>query len=118
MPNHKSLQCLFAELPVPLCMVEVPDIPITGISIDSRAVKPGHLFVAMQGGNVDAHEYIPNAIENGAVAAVGDRDIGQLGGGQVVNLPYIKLKDPRRALTWIAAAYYGWPGRKLTVIGV
>ncbi len=113
MPNQKSLQAIFAELPIPFCMVDVPDIPITGISIDSRAVEPGHLFVAMKGGKVDAHEYIPNAIENGAIAVVGDRDLEQ-----VTSVPYIRLRDPRRALTWIAAAFYNWPGRKLTVIGV
>ena len=33
-------------------------------------------------------------------------------------VPYIRLENPRRALTWIAAAFYNWPGRKLTVIGV
>jgi UDP-N-acetylmuramoyl-L-alanyl-D-glutamate--2,6-diaminopimelate ligase len=113
MPNKKSLQRIFAELPIPFCMVDVPDIPITGISIDSRTVKPGHLFVAMKGGNTDAHDYLPQAIENGAVAVVGDRDMEQVDG-----LPYIRIKDPRRVLTWIAAAFYDWPGRKLTVIGV
>jgi UDP-N-acetylmuramoyl-L-alanyl-D-glutamate--2,6-diaminopimelate ligase len=114
MSNQKSLQHIFAELPLPFCMVNVPDIPITGISIDSRAVKPGHLFVAMKGGNVDGHDYIPNAIENGAAAVVGERDfVGRIG-----NPPYIKLENTRRALTWIAAAFYNWPGRKLTVIGV
>ena len=33
-------------------------------------------------------------------------------------VPYIRLENPRRALTWIAASFYNWPGRKLTVIGV
>jgi len=113
MSNQKSLQHIFAELPLPFCMVNIPDIPITGISIDSRTVKPGHLFVALKGGNVDAHDYIPQAINNGAVAVVGDLNVGHVG-----NLPYIRLENPRRALTWIAAAFYNWPGRKLTVIGV
>jgi UDP-N-acetylmuramoyl-L-alanyl-D-glutamate--2,6-diaminopimelate ligase len=112
MSNQKSLQHIFAELPLPFCMLNIPDIPITGISIDSRAVKPGHLFVAMKGGSVDGHAYIPKAIENGAVAVVGDRDLSKL------SVPYIRLENPRRALTWIAAAFYNWPGRKLTVIGV
>jgi UDP-N-acetylmuramoyl-L-alanyl-D-glutamate--2,6-diaminopimelate ligase len=112
MTNHKSLQQIFAELPLPFCMVNIPDIPITGISIDSRAVKPGHLFVAMKGSAVDGHDYIPRAIENGAVAVVGERDVSRL------SVPYIRLENPRRALTWVAAAFYNWPGRKLTVIGV
>lgn len=94
-------------------MVNIPDIPITGISIDSRAVKPGDLFVAIMGGSVDGHDYIPKAIENGAVAIVGDGDVRQVG-----DPPYIRVSDSRRALTWIAASFYDWPGRKLTVIGV
>ena len=112
MPTQKSLQHIFAELPLPFCMVNIPDIPITGISIDSRAVQPGHLFVAMKGGSTDGHDYIPKAVGNGAVAVVGNREISGL------SIPYIRLENPRRALTWIAAAFYDWPGRKLRVIGV
>jgi UDP-N-acetylmuramoyl-L-alanyl-D-glutamate--2,6-diaminopimelate ligase len=112
MSNQKSLQYIFAELPLPFCMLNIPDIPITGISIDSRAVKPGHLFLAMKGGSVDGHDYIPKAINNGAVAVAGDKDLSDC------PVPYIRLENPRRALTWIAAAFYDWPGRKLTVIGV
>jgi UDP-N-acetylmuramyl pentapeptide synthase len=56
MSNQRSLQHIFAELPLPFCMRNIPDIPIMGISIDSRAVKPGHLFVAMKGGSVDGHD--------------------------------------------------------------
>src|SRR6185503_11670006 len=113
MSYQKSLQHIFAELPLPFCMLNIPDIRITGISIDSRLVKPGHLFVAMRGGSTDGHDFIPKAIENGAVAIVGDQDLEQ-----VVIWPYIKLENSRRALTWIAASFYNWPGRKLTVIGV
>ena len=113
MTYHKSLQHIFAEIPLPFCMLNLPDIPITGISIDSRAVKPGHLFVAMKGGSHDGHDYIPRAIENGAAAIVGDQNVGW-----VVNPPYIRLESSRRALSWIAASFYDWPGRKLSVIGV
>ena len=112
MSIQKSLQHIFAELPLPFCMLNIPDIPITGISIDSRAVKPGHLFVAMKGGSADGHDYIPKAIDKGAIAVVGDREISGL------PVPYLRLENPRRALSWIAAAFYNWPGRKLTVIGV
>ena len=113
MTYQKSLQHIFAELPLPFCMVNIPEIPITGISIDSRLVKPGHLFVALKGGSADGHDYIPKAIENGAVAIVGDQDVGR-----IANPPYLKVENSRRALTWIAASFYNWPGRKLTVIGV
>jgi len=112
MSNQKSLQHIFAELPLPFCMANIPNIPITGIAIDSRAVKPGYLFVAMKGGSADGHDYISKAIENGAVAVVGERGLSGL------TVPYVRLDNPRRALTWMAAAFYNWPGRKLRVIGV
>lgn len=112
MSNSKSLQRIFAELPEPFFQKNAPDVLISGISIDSRTVKSGYLFVAMKGGNVDGHNFIPKAIENGAVAIVGDRIIDEL------DIPYIRVENPRRALTWIAAAFHDWPGRKLTVIGI
>ena len=46
---------------------------IRGIVLDSRQVQPGDLFVALVGGNVDAHRYIPDAVQRGASAVVGTR---------------------------------------------
>jgi UDP-N-acetylmuramoyl-L-alanyl-D-glutamate--2,6-diaminopimelate ligase len=103
---------LFAEIPDVQIPSPMSDLDVTGIAIDSRAVQPGYLFVAMKGGNVDGHEFIEKAIDNGAAVIAGDRDITGL------SVPYIRLENPRRSLTWIAAAFYNWPGRKLTVIGV
>jgi len=112
MTNKKTLQQIFTELPLPFCMKDAPNIPITGISIDSRAVQPGYLFVAMTGGTVDGHDYIRSAVNNGAVAIVGEKDISGL------SVPYIRLENTRRALTWMAASFHDWPARKLTMIGV
>lgn len=111
--NNKttSLQNIFKEIP-PSFSSKIPDIQISGIAIDSRAVKPGCLFVAMQGGTLDGHDFIQKAIENGAAAVVGDREMDGL------SIPYIRLENPRLALTWLAAAFYDWPAHKLTVIGV
>jgi UDP-N-acetylmuramoyl-L-alanyl-D-glutamate--2,6-diaminopimelate ligase len=108
----KLLSSLFVDFPFSH-PADVPDIPVTGIAIDSRAVKPGDLFVALKGGSVDGHDYIAKAVENGAAAVVGERDVTQ-----VSDLRYICLNDTRRALTWLAAAFYEWPARSLTVIGV
>ncbi len=113
MNTNPSLRKIFTEIPLPFCMLDVPDTRITGVSIDSRAVKPGHLFVAMRGGTTDGHDYIQSAIDNGAVAVVGERD-----DEQITNLPYIRLTNTRQALTWIAGSFYLWPSRRLTMIGV
>ncbi len=87
------------------------DVDITGIQFDSRKVHPGCLFVAMSGGSADGHDYIPIAIANGAAAVVGTKDLQ-------LSVPYIKVEDSREALAYLAASFYGHPGRKLTVIGV
>src|SRR3990172_6377929 len=106
------LQKIFSDFPYSFSPSKSPDLNISGIAIDSRAVKPGYLFVAMKGGKVDGHDYIHKAIENGAVAVLGEKDLSGL------NVPYIRLENPRQALTWLAAALYDWPARELTVIGV
>ena len=105
------LKNLFVDFPL-VRPAAIPDVEISGIAIDSRAVKPGYLFIAMKGGTVDGHDYIQKAVGNGAAAIIGDRELGGL------NVPYIRLENPRQALTWLAAAFYNWPAHKLTVIGV
>lgn len=87
------------------------DVNITGIQFDSRKVTPGCLFVAMTGGSVDGHDYIPAAIAKGAAAVVGTQNL-------TLSVPYIKVNDSREALANLAASFYDHPGRKLNVIGV
>jgi len=107
----KTLSQLFIDFPFPYPN-QIPDVEINGIAIDNRVVKPGDLFIARRGGTVDGHDYIQKAIDSGASAIVGDRDINGL------SVPYVRIEDARQALTWLAAAFYDQPGRKLTVIGV
>ena len=54
-----------------LAPAALPDLEINGVTHDSRNVKPGHLFVAVPGLSTDGHQFIPHAIENGAVAVIG-----------------------------------------------
>lgn len=108
----QPLSGLFAEFPFSFSPSRLPDILVNGIAIDSRHVQPGNLFVAMPGGARDGHDFIPQAIEQGAVAVVGEKTIEGL------SVPYIRVEDARQSPTWLAAAFYGYPGRKLTVIGV
>ncbi len=107
-----SLRAILQQIPMPAALAEQKDAIVTGIALDSRRVKPGDLFVALKGATVDAHDFIAQAISNGASAVAGDRDIRGLA------VPYVRLGDARAAVSWLAAAYYGWPGRKMTVVGV
>lgn len=107
-----SLEALFAEFPLEYSPRGLPAAALTGVAMDSRRVEPGNLFVAVRGGAADGHEFIADALRRGAAAVAGERDLGGL------PVPYVRLEDARRAVTWLAAAFHGWPGRRLTVIGV
>jgi UDP-N-acetylmuramoyl-L-alanyl-D-glutamate--2,6-diaminopimelate ligase len=92
---------------------EVPAIPIHGITAHSAQVNPGHLYIAIHGTNLDGHDFIPQAIDNGAVAIITNgRDVGQL------PVPQIKVVNPRRAASFTAAEYYGHPSKEMTMVGI
>jgi UDP-N-acetylmuramoyl-L-alanyl-D-glutamate--2,6-diaminopimelate ligase len=107
-----SLNEILSDLPFEFSPSPVPDAQITGIAMDNRKVRPGDLFVAMRGGSADGHDFIPDAVQRGAAAVVGEKEIEGLA------VPYVRVENSRRALTYLAAAFYGNPGKKLTVIGV
>ncbi len=109
-----TLSAIFKEFPLKVLSGNPNNTPITGIAMDNRLVQPGDLFVAMKGGSADGHDFIPDAIRRGAAAVVGDQNFV----GRTASPTYIQVENSRQALTWLAAAFYGNPGRKLTVIGV
>ncbi|MFH1853643.1 MAG: UDP-N-acetylmuramoyl-L-alanyl-D-glutamate--2,6-diaminopimelate ligase [Candidatus Neomarinimicrobiota bacterium] len=91
----------------------IPQIQIRGIASDSRDVEPGYLFIAIPGVAQDGHDYIDQAIRNGAVAIVTDnRELPEPA------VPRIRVIDPRRAASHIAADFYGFPSRDLSIVGV
>ena len=75
------------------------DWAATGVSIDSRSLSPGDLFVALRGPNHDAHEFVLAAFERGAVAAMVDREIA----GCAAGLPLLRVGDTLAGLTALAA---------------
>lgn len=87
------------------------DVEINGIAYDSRKVKPGYLFIAIKGFETDGHKYIDSAIENGAVAVVGEDDV-------CCSVPYVKTSDSRKAMAVCGAQFYGNPQNKLKIIGI
>ncbi len=98
---------------------EAVDIVVGGLAFDSRQVKRGDLFVAFKGLEFDGHDYISQAIEAGAVAVViEDGRYQRSPSGEAYPLPCILVPDSREALAHLAAAFHGFPTRKLRVIGV
>lgn len=91
----------------------IPDVGISGLAFDSRKVERGGLFFAIEGFTSDGHEYIGAAFEKGAAAIVGTRPAAEYAG-----IPYVQVEHARYAMAHIAAAFYGHPAAKLTLIGV
>lgn len=109
MPTLDQLFSIFGQA--------APAIPVTGVTHDSRLVQPGFVFVAIPGVPLpsrtpfDGHDYIPQAIENGAASIVGMRD-------QDLRVPYLRVGDSRAALADLSAAFWEYPAQKLQLIGI
>lgn len=100
---------------------EFPEFEITqnldsefkGICIDSRKVKEGDLFAAVKGEKHDGHQYIKEAIDNGATGVIVERDVPI-----PQNILKIKVKDSLEATAIISSYYFGYPSRELKLVGV
>ncbi len=96
----------------------LPNPLITSITCDSRSVKPGSLFIGLQGENVDGGLFWPEALANGAVAVVISKNTADLRQPStsdcvlVVSIPISELFGR------IAASFYGNPSSKISLIGV
>jgi len=91
-----------------------PEAEVTGVSYDSREVKPGHLFVCVEGFNWDGHDFAEQALQNGARVLMVQREIPVTGPGVTV----IRVKDSRKAMAAVGHVFYDFPSQKLKVIGV
>lgn len=90
-----------------------PNILYDHVTFDSREVRPGSIYVALKGTNVDGHFFIQDAIDEGAVAIIGTAHLPDS-----LPVPYIQVSDARCAMAYAAAALYDFPSDDLIVIGV
>ena len=91
----------------------IPNIEINNICTHSNLAHNGSLFLAIYGKTFDGHDFIEDAITNGASAVISNgRNMGEL------PIPNIKVANPRLAASKVAAEYYGHPSKELKVIGI
>lgn len=88
--------------------------PVASIEYDSRKIKQGSIFVAIEGEYYDGHKFIPDALEKGAALIVGTQEKWR----DLIPDSYIRVQDAHKALAYLAAATYDFPARKMIVIGV
>ena len=90
------------------------DVEITGVNIDSRRIKDGHLFIAMKGTQVDGHKFIPKAVELGAKAVLCE-DMPE---EKKEGVTYVQVESTEDAVGKVATTFHGNPSIKLKLVGV
>lgn len=89
------------------------DRKYSGIEYDSRKINENFIFIALEGSNVDGHNFIDIAVERGATCVVVSKEVELKH-----NITYILIENLRLKLAHIASNYFNWPQRKLKIIGV
>ena len=97
MPGGDSERDALSGLPA-----DAAEMAVSGLTCDSRAVKPGMVFAALAGSKVDGAVFIDQAVAAGAIAIIAGRSVACEPG-----VPVIRCDDPRRALALAAARFYG-----------
>ncbi len=106
-----TLKTLLKDVEIPGGML-FDDIEISSVEYDSRNVKEGSVFVAIEGYATDGHKYIDMAVKNGACAVVCQKDV------EVTGAIRILVPDTRKALASLSAAYCSYPADKMKMIGI
>src|SRR5699024_5251827 len=90
------------------------DVEITGLQMDSRKIEAGNLFICVpeiKGFLEDRHNFAKDAVKNGAVALIVERDVD-------IDVPKIFVKDARYTMAVIASHFYDYPSHEMTLIGI
>ena len=87
------------------------DVNVNGIKINSKEIEKGDMFVCIKGVKTDRHDFIDEAIKNGASCIVGEKDIE-------CSIPYIKVKNTNYILPEICRKFYDFSKLHLKIIGV
>ena len=91
------------------------DSVITGLSFDSREIKPGYIYFAIRGANIDGQRFIQDAISAGAKAVVTESLYESF---DTSGAPLIIVEDARAALSRLSSRFYQQPSKKLCCIGI
>ncbi|MEO8107201.1 MAG: UDP-N-acetylmuramoyl-L-alanyl-D-glutamate--2,6-diaminopimelate ligase [Actinomycetes bacterium] len=112
-PRSRSLTDLCTAVGIDAALAT--DVLVSGITLDSRDVRTGDLFVALSGERVHGAAFVGEAVAGGAVAVVTDRQGVELVAG---HLPCVVVEDLRHRTGELAAEVYGRPADQLLLLGV
>lgn len=100
------------------------EVPVEDVIYDSRKAAPGAVFVAMKGTRIDSHSFIPEVLKAGVRVLVTERPIDEeldqagLEPEERRKITVLQTRSAREALAILAAARFGYPARKMVMIGV
>jgi UDP-N-acetylmuramoyl-L-alanyl-D-glutamate--2,6-diaminopimelate ligase len=95
-----------------------PDVAVTGVTLDSRAVQPGDLYAALPGARVHGAAFAADVVGRGAVAVLTDPDGAALMAQAGVAVPVVVVPQPREVLGSVAALVHGHPSEQLRMVGI
>ena len=90
------------------------DIPVTGLSMDSRTIKKGNVFIALDGTRTTGNAFINDAINKGASAVLLESRMDKLD----VDVPVIFIDRLKNRLGLLASRYFNDPSREIKIIGI
>jgi UDP-N-acetylmuramoyl-L-alanyl-D-glutamate--2,6-diaminopimelate ligase len=93
-------------------------VVVTGVTLDSRAIRPGDLYAALPGANVHGARFVSAAVGLGAVAVLTDPAGAALLALQEITVPVLVVPEPRATLGVVSALVYGRAGQALTMLGI
>lgn len=90
------------------------DCTISGLTLDSRLVKPGYVFFAYPGSHLDGRAFIEDAIQNGAAIIVAEDSLAK----KVTHPSVFYVENCREKVSEMAARFYDYPAKSLHIVGV
>ena len=97
--------------------ITAPAVNLREMQLDSRAVQPGDLFIALKGHAVDGRNYIAAAVQQGAAAVLYEADETFVA-DTALPVPQFAITDLPARLCALAGRFYGEPGKQLQLVGV
>ena len=95
-----------------------PRVVVTGVCLDSRAIRPGDLYAALPGANVHGAGFVATAVARGAAAVLTDPAGAAMLALAELSVPVLVVPDPRASLGLVAALVYGQASQQLTMLGI
>ena len=118
-PTHLTLKQLLTGF---VAHNYLPDMPVTGLTLDSRQVQPGNIFVALEGSKEHGLAYAHAAVNNGAVAVLCDSQFDQycqqMLSALMTRVVCVPMANVRDQLGAIASRFYAAPSKDLFMVGV